>query len=135
MHESDRHRAFADRRGDPLDRLRAYVSGDEHAGHGRLQVERIAVQSPSRRTASFRQQIRSRTDEAVLVADDRVAEPVGAGGGADEDEQVPARHRLGLAVLLVAERDVFEVVVAVRLDDARAHTYADVLDLPELLVL
>src|SRR4051812_10368668 len=88
---------------------------------------------PSHRTPSFGEQIRPGPYEAVLVADDRVAEPVGVRRGADEDEQVAARDRLDLAGGALAQREAFEMVLAVSLHDGRAHPYAYVVDRPELL--
>jgi len=46
--ELHRHRAFADRRGDALDRTRAYVSGGEHARMAGLEQVRRAGGLPFR---------------------------------------------------------------------------------------
>jgi hypothetical protein len=111
------HRALADRGRHPLDRLGPHVTGHEHAGDRRLEVVRITVERPAPRALATGQQVRAGADEAVLVAVDVLAEPVGARRRADEDEQVAALDRLRDAVL--AQRQPLEVVVAVGLLDRR----------------
>ena len=45
--QRDRHRALADGAGDALDRARAHVAGDEHAGHAGLEHVRFALERPA----------------------------------------------------------------------------------------
>ena len=52
--ERDRHRALADRARHALDRARADVAGDEHAGHARLQQETGRARAASRRALASR---------------------------------------------------------------------------------
>src|SRR5580765_2916247 len=75
--------ALADRAPDALHRVRAHVADRENARHARLQRQR---------------QILPRGDEAAVV--DRyvaILEPLGARLGAEEEEHVADRARLGLA--------------------------------------
>ena len=90
VHEVDRHRALADGRRDPLHRVEPHVAGREHPGHAGLQRERRTRQRP--RGCAWAGPSRSwpGDDEALVVADDVRAEPVGARRGADEDEQPAA---------------------------------------------
>lgn len=44
MHKGNRHRAFADRRGDAFDRAVPNVAGGEHAGHRGLQIIGLTVE-------------------------------------------------------------------------------------------
>ena len=91
MDERDRHRALADRARDALDRARAHVAGDEHAGDARLQQVGVARQRPA-----VPRDVGPGEDEAALVALDDAGEPVGARRGADEDEaRVDVQRRLG----------------------------------------
>jgi len=46
VHEHDGHRAFPDRRGDPLGRLGPHVADREHARDACLQVVRRPVKRP-----------------------------------------------------------------------------------------
>ena len=46
MHKGNRHRAFADRRGDAFDRAVPNVAGGEHAGHRGLQIIGLTVELP-----------------------------------------------------------------------------------------
>src|ERR1700712_3579512 len=105
------------RRGHPFPRVGPDIAGSEDAGNTALQVERIPVPIPSRRAGAIRQKIGAGVHEALFVARDGVAEPVGTRFGADEDEQVPAFHGRLEAVLTVAHRDRLQVTVALRRDD------------------
>ena len=87
------HRALADRGGAALDRARADVAGGVDARDARLEQPVGAG-------------VGAGEDEAVVVARDRVAEPVGARSGAEEEEQ--ERERQPLAVV---QRDRLELAV------------------------
>ena len=89
VHEVDRHRALTDGRRDPLHGVEPDVAGREHARHAGLQGERRARQRPAPGVGGT-QEVLTGDDEPLAVADDVGAEPLGAGRGADEDEQ-PAR--------------------------------------------
>ena len=93
--ESHGHRALADGRGDPLDRVGAYVAGDEHAGDAGLQRPRVAVQRPAARPLPVDEQVGAGEQEAALVALERAGQPVGARLRADEDERVAGVDPLG----------------------------------------
>ena len=67
MHEHHGHRAFADRGRDALGGLGAHVAGDEDTRNARLQVQRLALQNPSRRQ---RAEVGPGQHEAVAVARD-----------------------------------------------------------------
>ena len=128
VHEGHGHRALADGRRDPLDRLGTDVPGHEHPGHARLQVVRVPVQRPARRAACPRSQVRAGADEAARVADHDAVQPLGPRCGADEDEQRAAVDGLLLTGLGVAQHEPLEVLVALRLDDLGPGPDADVLD-------
>ena len=67
----------------------ADVAGHEHPGDAGLQQVRVAVQVPARRALAAADQVGPGDHEAAAVADERVGQPVGQRGRADEDEQVP----------------------------------------------
>src|SRR5689334_14362429 len=79
--ELDGHGSLADRRSAALGRARADVARGEDAWHAGGE-QAIGAGSASRQ------------DEAVIVAGDRVVEPVGAWCRAEEEEQEGERHRL-----------------------------------------
>src|SRR5438309_207316 len=80
MDELDRHRAFADRRGDTLDRTGPHVSGGEYAGPTGLQEVRMSCAVEELR------QVGACPHKALLVSFDLRWNPIGAGHGADETE-------------------------------------------------
>src|SRR4051794_29472286 len=124
--QGDRHRPLADRAGDALDRACAHVAGDEHAGHGGLEHVRIALEREARGLG-----VRSREDEAALVAADDALEPVRARRGPDEHE-----HRVDVLVVLavvVADPQRAQVVVAFGRDRLRVRAHVDVRDRRDLL--
>ena len=84
MHELDRHRAFADGGRTALDRAGADVSRGEDPRHAGLEQ-------------AFGVGGGAGEDEALVVARDDVAEPLGARQGAEEEEQ--ERERQPLAVV------------------------------------
>ena len=105
MHQRDRHRALADGRGDPLDRVGPHVAGGEDAGHAGLQVVRVARQRPARPGAG-----RSTSRSGPVSTKPRssrathAVEPVGARLGADEDEQPRRVDRRGSAPVRTSRR-------------------------------
>ena len=102
------HRALADRGRAALSRAGADVAGGEDAGQARLEQVVGA-------------RVGAGEDEAVLVARDRVAEPLGARQRAEEEEQ--ERERQALAV---CQRDRLELaVVAVQRGDLAAVAHGD----------
>ncbi len=121
MDEAHDRRALADRGRAALDRAGAHVAGRVDAGHARLEQALGAG-------------VGAGEDEAVRVARDDVAEPVGAGRGAEEEEEegerqpvaVGERDRLEPAVLAVQRGDFAAVAdrdaVAVELVDQVART-------------
>ncbi len=121
VRERDRHRAFADGARDALDRARADVAGDEHAGDARLQQVGIARERPA-----VAPHVGPGEDEASRVARDGPVEPVGPRRGADEDEA--GVDLLGrLAAVRPAHRQAREVVVlALGSDRLRAGPHLDV---------
>ena len=110
VNELDGNRAFADRRRDPLDRAMAHIPGDEDARHAGFEQEGHPVELPAFRRLAVADQIVAGEDEAVLVALDDAFQPVGVRLRADEDEQPRRRVFLGVARLVVDQRDRFEML-------------------------
>ena len=96
MDEAHDRRALADRGRAALDRAGADVAGGVDAGDAGLEQALGAG-------------LGAGEDEAVLVAGDRVAEPVGAGRGAEEEEEEGERQPRA-----VGQRDRLELAVARR---------------------
>ena len=88
----------------------ADVAGHEHAGHARLEEERVALERPPVEVAAA--EVRPGADEPALVAGDRGRQPVGVRRRADEHEEVAAVDGLRRARLAVDEADALEVAVA-----------------------
>jgi len=73
MHELNRHRAFANGRGDAFDRASAHIPGREHARPARFEQKRLTCGSPGSRAC----QIRSGPDEPFRIPLDFRREPTG----------------------------------------------------------
>src|SRR5262249_43778278 len=116
VHELHGHRSLADGRRAALRRPGANVPGREDARNARLEQAAAAGRL-------------AREHEAVLVAGDDVAQPLGAGHRAEEEEEereheavaVLERHALEAAVLTVELRDLAPVADG----DAEALELAD----------
>src|SRR5437764_10686928 len=126
VHELDGHGSLADRTGDAFDRPIANVPGDEHPGHARLQQERLAVGSPSRRWLPTVQHLAPGKDEARLVAEYGRLKPVGARGLADEYEERRHLHLLAVRVGDRLERGPLELLLAIHRDDLHHGAHLDV---------
>jgi len=87
VHELHDHGTFADTGGNPLDGAVPDIAYDKNSRHIRFEQPRIAIQCPRRRPLPGVQQVRSRKNEASLVALYGAAKPFRTGLGADENEQ------------------------------------------------
>ena len=130
MHEHDGHGALADGRGDPLGRLGPGVAGDEHAGDAGLEVVRAPFDRPDPAGwLAAEEGPGPAIDEAVLVARRRPVEPVGARGGADEDEQPLGVDHLGGRRSALSRRvSCSRCSSPLALDDLGAGPHGDVVD-------
>src|SRR6478609_9419945 len=127
MDEGDRHAAFADAGGDPLDRAVANVTRREDAGHARLEQEWIARARPA--TLLRRDEIEdvaAGADVAAVVADDGFRQPGRLGIRADEYEQRIRLATLLFAGLAVLDDDRLEMISTFELDHLPAQQDLDV---------
>src|SRR5438067_13153294 len=109
MEELDRHRALADRRGDPLDRVGTHVAGGEHTGRAGLEVVRVTVTVPAPRPFPVQDQVRAGEHEPSRITLDHSVEPLCPRFGTDEREEVAGADRLLSPIPAVAERELLEV--------------------------
>src|SRR5271170_1718194 len=91
MHELDDDGAFTNAGGNTLHRTVADVTHDKDSWDVGLQQTGIAIEGPGSRALAIAEKVRAGEDEAALVALDEVAEPLGTGLRADENEE--ARRR------------------------------------------
>src|SRR5215217_7067154 len=121
-------RALTDGRGDSLDVVGPDVAGREHAGHTCLELQRRAVERPR-----LAVDVPAGQDEAMAVALHCRWEPVGPGGGPDEDEQSGGWDALGRPAGAVCQLEPLQSAIAATVGDLGAGAYVDVsirLDLP-----
>ena len=104
VHELDGDGAFTHGGGTTLDRSMTDVACDEDAGDAGLQQVRVAIQLPG---VSGFFEVRAGEEEAFIVAGEAAGEPVGAGFGADEDED--GGGVAGLLLILAADGDLPKV--------------------------
>ena len=118
--KGDGHRAVPHRAGHALDRAGAHVAGREHAGHARLERERVALQRPGLRQRAADPQVRAGEDEAARVERHaRRAGPAGARHAAEAEEERARRQ------LLPARGHAAEVARAVDRLDLGAEPHLD----------
>ena len=94
VHRAHRARSLADRGRDPLERAVAHVADREHAGHRRLERQRVAASRTSGPTHVVGQRSIGE-DETAGVERHHAVEPLGRGIGADEAEEPGAGERCG----------------------------------------
>src|SRR5437763_232917 len=97
VHELNDDSAFADARGDALDRAVAHVTHDKNSGNARFKQARIAAERPGRKLLAIVNQVAAGEDEAAIVALDGIAEPFGARQRANKDEEAAGRELFGFA--------------------------------------
>ena len=114
MDEGDRRGAFAHRRCDALDGVRADVTGGEDPGDGGLQIVGGAFQGPSIQVVG-REVYAGEQETAGVEADIGGLRPFGVGRAADADEEVRGRQPRRRSRLV--EGDLLQVLVAVDGDE------------------
>src|SRR5438067_5797998 len=97
VHELNDDSAFADARGDALDRAVAHVTHDKNSGNARFKQAGIAAERPGRRPLAIVNQVGAGQDEAAIVALDGIAEPFGARQRANRDEEAVIRELIVFA--------------------------------------
>src|SRR5215212_1334091 len=132
MDRADRCRALADRSRHALYGPVAHVAGSERPGDAGLERKRRAIRRPY-----FPGNVAARQDESVVVACDDAAKPLGAGFGADHDEERRRSDLLAAARLHVLQRQCLEVHLSTAADHPRTQPHLDVrsrLYLPDQVV-
>src|SRR4051812_9560398 len=110
--EPDGHRSLADRRGHPLDRSAADVTGGEDAGPARLEEVGRAGEVPTLGRGRGQDGRGTGEDETVVVERELIAEPPHVGLGADEDEHGARVEGAALAGGVVLDDDALERAIA-----------------------
>src|SRR5579871_4276599 len=112
MNELDGDRAFADTRSDAFDGTVADIADDKDAGDTGLHQPGVAFEGPGF-GAAIAEEILAGEDKAAVVALNHATEPIGAGHGADEDEEGGCRHGVAFAADAAAQGDGLEARFAV----------------------
>ena len=79
--------AFADRRGDALDRSVTHIAGNKDARHARLEQVRLSRHLPGGGQLAFLAQIGSGEQVAGVVTQNSGRQPLGGGLGADKNKE------------------------------------------------
>ena len=126
----DDHGAGADSGGDTPNGVRTHVSGDEHAGHVRLRVERRAAAAALEAVAHLLGEVAAAEDVAAVPCD-RSVQPDGVRNRADHGEEVVGDHLL--VTLGRAHDDALQLALALQTNDLALGVDDDVLALLDLL--
>src|SRR5579872_3441641 len=119
MNELNGHRSFTYTRRNALDRSMAHVADRENAGYVRFEKKRIPLKRPFLGTLIVPlNQIRPSENEPAIIALDRVAHPVGARQGTNEDEHRACGHAFHLVGIGAENRYFFQVSVAMDFGNA-----------------
>src|SRR5277367_3026705 len=118
MHELDNDGAFANAGGDAFYGAVAHIADDKDAGDIGFEQARITIERPRRGPLAVAHQVRTVENESALVAFDNVAEPLGAGLCADENEEARSRELLARAARLALHGYSGEVRISLDFDDA-----------------
>src|SRR5919112_1052851 len=110
------------RRGDPLYRAVPHVACGEDAGYAGLKVQGETFEGPALGRASVSQEVLTGDDEAPVVAQDLLGQPLRVGLGADEDEQGGRRDGLGEVGGGVLEDETLEPPLPAAVHDPGVET-------------